>query len=266
MLHKFARRFTCINHITMTKYKCIIADDNILERDLIEMHLAKMPQLEILGAYEDGFEAQKFLANAEVDIVFSDIDMPNLNGFGLLKALKNPPVFIFISSHSEYAVESYNLDVIDFIIKPVTFERVFKAVNKAIEYIELKDTVVAKPGTTTFENENYFFIRESNDLVKLAFEDVAYIESMGDFSKIFTLDDKRHITLVSLKNLEAQLSPDYFTRVHKQYIINHHHISAISTDEMTIAHKYTVQLSPSYRPILLDKVVNKKIVTRHISK
>ncbi len=250
----------------MATYKCIIADDNILERDLLEMHLAKMPQLEISGAFEDGFEAQQFLSTGEVDIVFSDIDMPMLNGFGLLKALKKPPVFIFISSHSEYAVESYNLDVIDFIVKPVTFERVLKAVNKAIEYLGLKEANSVKAAPASLENEDYFFIRESNGLVKLAFEDVAYIESMGDFSKIFTLQDKRHITLVSLKNLEAQLPAAFFTRVHKQYIINHHHISAIGNDEMVVANKFTVQLSPTYRQALLDKVVNKKIVTRHLPK
>ncbi len=250
----------------MTKYKCIIADDNILERDLLEMHVSKMPQLEIVASVADGFEAQQVLANTEVDIVFSDIDMPLLNGFGLVKSLKKPPVVIFISSHAEYAVESYNLDVIDFVVKPVTFERILKSVTKAIEYIELKNAAPTRQVSMTLEKENYFFIRESNDLVKLHFEEVAYIESMGDFSKIFTLQDKRHITLVSLKNLEVQLPTEYFTRVHKSFIINHDHITAISNDEMVIATKFTLPLSPSYRQGLLDKVVNKKIVTRHLSK
>lgn len=250
----------------MDKYTCLIVDDNILERDLLEMHLSKMPQLEIVNALSDGFEAQQFLSKEEVDFVFSDIDMPMLNGLSLLKALKKPPVFIFISSHPEYAVESYNLDVIDFIVKPVTFDRLLKAVNKATEYMELKDASSARPAPATVEKEHYFFIKESSDLVKLEFENVAYIESMGDFSKIFTINDKKHITLVNLKNLEVQLPAEFFTRVHKQYIINHHHLSAISNDELTIADKFLISVSPTYRQILLEKVVNKKIVTRHLSK
>jgi len=246
-------------------YNCLIADDNMLERDALEMHLRKIPQLDITAVCENGLEALQAISAGHFDLVFSDIEMPELTGFGVLKSLKNAPVFVFISSHGEFAIESYNLDVIDFIVKPVTFERLLKAVNKAIEYLELKRNNGLKETPVT-ENDTYFFIKESNDLVKLEFEQVAYIESMGDFSKIFTLDDKRHITLVSLKNLELQLPPEYFTRIHKQYIINHHHISAISADEVKIAGKYIVSLSQAFRQELMSKVVNKKVVTRHIAK
>lgn len=250
----------------MVKYNCLIADDNMLERDALEMHLKKMPQLEITAVCENGLEALQAITSGDFDLVFSDIEMPELSGFGVLKSLKKAPVFVFISSHGEFAIESYNLDVIDFIVKPVTFERLLKAVNKATEYLELKRTTSLKEPVAAMENDTYFFIKESNDLVKLAYEQVAYIESMGDFSKIFTIDDKRHITLVSLKNLELQLPPDYFTRIHKQYIINHHHITAISVDEVKIAGKYLVSLSQSLRQELMNKVVNKKVVTRHIEK
>ena len=189
----------------MIKYRCLIAEDNLLERDLLEMYLRRIPQLEIAAMCENGLEAQQALASQDIDLVFSDIDMPVLDGFGLLRTLKKAPVFIFISSHSEYAVESYNLDVVDFMTKPVSFERLLKSVNKAIEYAELKTNALQKQLSITLEKENYFFIRESGDLVKLHFEEVAYMESMGDFSKIYSLQDKKHITLVNLKNLELQL-------------------------------------------------------------
>ena len=250
----------------MKKYKCLIADDNMMERDIMEMLISKIARLEIVAICENGLQAQQALTSQEVDIVFSDIDMPELSGIGLLKSLKNAPVFIFVSAHPEYAIEGYNLDVIDFIVKPVSLERVLKAANKAIEYLDLKKLSETKPPAVTLEDDNYFFIRESNDLVKLHFEEVAYIESMGDFSKIFTIDEKRHITLVNLKNLEMQLPPSCFTRIHKQYIVNHHHISAISTEELVVTSKYTLPLSQSLRQGLLDKVVNKKIVTRHTGK
>ena len=250
----------------MGKYNCLIADDNMLERDALEMHLKKMPQLEITAVCENGFEALQAISSGDFDLVFSDIEMPELTGFGVLKSLKKAPVFIFISSHGEYAIESYNLDVVDFIVKPVTFERLLKAVNKATEYLELKTNANPKEHGITASGENYFFIRESNDLVKMLYDEVAYIESMGDFSKIYTTKDKKHITLVSLKNLELQLPPEYFTRVHKQCIVNHHHVSSISADEVRLAGKFSIPVSQTFRQELLDKIVNKKIVTRHISK
>ena len=258
----------------MKKYKCLIADDSLMELDIMEMLLGKIGQLEIVAICDNGLKAQQVLASQEIDLVFSDINMPELSGISLLKSMaaghatrRKAPVFIFVSAHPEYAVESYDLNVIDYIVKPVSLERVLRSANKAIEYLDMKNMAEAKqPQAATIENDDYFFIRESNDLVKLHFDKVAYIESMGDFSKIFTVDDKRHITLVSLKNLEMQLPASRFSRIHKQYIVNHNHITAISADELVVNGKYTLPLSQSLRQSLLDKVVNKKIVTRHLSK
>jgi two-component system LytT family response regulator len=244
------------------KYTCLVVDDHMLERDALVMHIGKIDQLEILAVCADGLEAAKVLATTPVDIVFSDIDMPDLSGFGLVKSMK-PPVVIFISSHPEYAAESFNLDVVDFIVKPATLERVMRAANKAIEYINLKKT--STDNNSPLSNEiadDYFFIRESHDLIKIRFEEVTYIESMGDFSRIYTLEGKKHTTLVSLKNLEAQLPEQVFMRIHKQYIINYHHITAISTDDITLHHTYSVPFGNANRQTLMDKVVNKKIVTR----
>ena len=249
------------------KYKCIIADDSLMELDIMEMLVSKIGRLEIVAVCENGLQAQQVLTAQHIDIVFSDINMPELSGISLLKSLRNAPVFIFVSGHPEYAAESYDMDVIDYIVKPVTLERVLKSANKAIEYLDLKNPLILpKPAHAPLANDDYFFIRESNDLIKLHFEDVAYIESMGDFSKIYTTDDKRHITLVNLKNLEIQLPTAGFTRIHKQYIVNHHHITAISTDELVVNGKHTLPLSQSLRQGLLDKVVNKKMVTRHLTK
>ena len=244
-------------------YKCIIIDDSKLARDALKMHLSKMDQLEIVAVCDDGLSAQKVLTTTDIDIVFSDINMPGLSGTSLLKSLKTPPVFIFISSHPEYAVESFDLDVVDFMVKPASFERVVKSVNKAIEYIELKKRSPNKKTELPPDvKDDHFFIRESNALVKLYYADVAYIESMGHFSKIHTIKDKMHIALVNLKNLEKQLPSNIFIRVHKQYIINYHNISSISSYDITILNKYNVLLSQLYRQELLDKIGNEKIVTR----
>jgi len=250
----------------MKKYKCLIADDSPMELDIMEMLVGKIGRLEIVAVCDNSLKAQQILTSQEIDLVFSDINMPELSGIGLLKSLKKAPVFIFASAHTEYAIESYDLNVIDYIVKPVSLERVLKSANKAIEYLDLKNMSETRQPQAPHTDNDYFFIRESNDLIKLHFEDVAYIESMGDFSKIFTINDKKHITLVSLKNLEMQLPSTSFTRIHKQYIVNHNLITAISTDELVVNGKYTLPLSTSLRQALLDKVVNKKILTRHLTK
>jgi two-component system LytT family response regulator len=248
------------------KYTCLIADDNLLERDALEMHLKKIDRLQIVASCADGLEAAKVLGEQQVDIVFSDIDMPDMSGFGLLKSLRQAPVFIFISAHPEYAVESFALDVVDFMVKPVTLERIMKAANKAIEYIELKKLAASKQTAPEPANKNagddHFFIKGSNGLEKVMYDEVTYIESMGDFSKIFTTSDKKHVTLVSLKQLESQLPEDTFMRIHKQHIVNYHQITAISANDLTVHNTYTVPLGSSYKQQLMDKVVDKKIISR----
>ncbi|TCD08331.1 response regulator transcription factor [Pedobacter frigidisoli] len=248
-------------------YSCLIVDDNEIERDAITMHLKKIPSLNIIAVCTNGIEAAQILSTTSIDIVFSDIDMPELSGMELLKTLKNQTQFIFITSFSEYAAESFNLDAIDFIVKPATFERILKATNKAMEYIELKKRVEKLPlEDLTFDNEikdDYFFFRETKGITKLKYDDVIYIESMGDFSKLFTSNDK-HVILVSLKNLEKQLPSKIFKRVHKQYIINVNHIATLTNHEVHLNHKFVVPISAANRQELLEKSIDKKILSRFL--
>ena len=245
-------------------YKCIIVDDNEIERDALEMHLKKIPSLEIIKVCTSSIEAANFLSNNDVDLVFSDIDMPELSGTALLKSIKSKPLFVFITSHSEYAVESYDLDAIDFIVKPATFERILKSVNKSVEYLELKKQLNNEvfDGFDIRKNQDdFFYFRETKGISKLRYNDVIYIESMGDFSKLFTNTDK-HVILVSLKNLEKQLPNEIFTRVHKQYIINNNHIATLTNHEVHLNFGYIVPISASNRQELMEKSIDKKILSR----
>jgi two-component system, LytTR family, response regulator len=246
-------------------YSCLIVDDNEIERDAIEMHLKKIPSLNIIAVCSNGIEASQVLSTTSVDIVYSDIDMPELSGMDLLKSLKKQPLFIFITSFSEYAAESFNLDALDFIVKPATFERILKATNKAIEYIELRKQVNNLPAGNIEDktDDDYFFFRETKGITKLKYNDVIYIESMGDFSKLFTRIDK-HVILVSLKNLEKQLPSKIFSRVHKQYIINVNHIVTLANHEVHLEHNFLVPISASNRQELLEKSIDKKILSRFL--
>jgi len=245
-------------------YKCIIVDDHEIERDALEMHIRRISQLEIIAVCKNGIEAADVLLSNHVDIVFSDIDMPELSGIALLKSLKNHPLFVFITAHGEYAAESYNVDAIDFVVKPATFERILKAANKAVEYLDLKKQVVNIPEPVYDSKpitDDHFFFKETKGITKLKYNDVIYIESMGDFSKIFTANGM-HIILVSLKNLEKQLPKNYFARVHKQYIININHIVTLTNHEVHLNHNFVVPISASNRQDLLENAIDKKILSR----
>jgi len=256
------------------KYKCIIVEDNILERDALAMKIKKIDSLNLRAVLADGLQAITTLKNEEIDIVFSDIDMPDLSGIELLKSLKHPPVFIFISAHPEHAAESFELDVIDYIVKPVKIERLIKATDKAIEYILAKKKLqvespklvtvssAANGIVKTIDAQEYFFIKEKNTHIKLNMGDVLYIESMGDFSKIITTQQKTHFVLISLKNLEKQLPEKLFLRVHKQYIVNILHIQNISVTDIKLSSNDAIPVSIAYKQVLQDNVINKRSLTR----
>jgi DNA-binding LytR/AlgR family response regulator len=254
------------------KYKCLVVEDNMLERDALEVILKKIDNITVQACLSDGVQAVSYLKQHEIDIVFSDIDMPDLSGLELLRSMKHPPVFIFISAHSEHAAESFNLDVIDYIVKPAKLDRVIKATHKAIEYIEAKSKAVAESTrpqpqlaveyVKSIDAHEYFFVKEKNAYVKVDMGDVLFIESMGDFSRIMTHSQRSHFILVSLKNLEKQLPEKLFLRVHKQYIINILHVANISSAEIRLSNKTVVPISPVYRQQLLEEVVQKKTLTR----
>lgn len=254
-------------------YTAIIADDNLIERDALYLHLSRIDNIKIVAVCSNGEETATLLKKQEVDIVFSDIDMPLLNGINLLKGIKKPPVFVFISSYPEYAAESYNLDAIDYIIKPASFERVQKAVNKAIEYIEIKNNTKnysekIMPETqlpefgSQISTENFFFIKENNNYNKLNINEITHIESMGDFSKIHTIGKKKFVVLVSLKNIEKQLSPKIFRRIHRQFIINILQVEMVNHTEVQLLDKTLIPVSSSYRQNLIESVIERKLLKR----
>lgn len=249
-------------------YTILIADDNPVECDAAALILKKLPQTGSIITCEDGFQVQQALKKSKVDVVFSDIQMPGLDGLKMLRGLKDPPPFVFITSYSDFAAESFEVDALDFVVKPVTFERLSKAANKAFEYIELKKAArknsfveIDAPIGNSSLPDDYFFIRETKGITKLHYADVSYIESMGDFSKVFRSDGQTHIILSSLKSLEGQL-PDMFKRIHKQYIVNLEHVQTIARAEVFLANTISIPLSGAFRQELMTAFVNKEPIKR----
>jgi two-component system LytT family response regulator len=254
-------------------FSTLIVDDNLIERDALSLHLSKIPNIKIIAECQNALEVISFLERHTIDILISDINMPDLSGISLLKSMKNPPVCIFVSSYPEYAADSYDLDVIDYIVKPASYSRVLKAIEKATEYITLKRGAKNNTEPTSLSGiteeigaqistDHFFFIKENNGYTKLNLADILYIESMGDFSRFHTITQKKYVVLVGLKHIEKQLSPKLFRRIHKQYMINVLHVTTINGTEIILADKTSIPFSHAFRQNLIETMIEKKLLKR----
>lgn len=244
-------------------YRCIIIDDNEIDRGVTELHLRKIGELGLVSEFSSSVAALRFLLNNKVDIVFCDIVMPELSGIELLKSLPNPPLFIFISNFNEFGLEAFGLNAIDYIGKPLTFDRFLQAVKKSTELLKLKKIARENLSPLRTEEEDFFYFKEPKGISKLKYQDVIYIESKGDFSTIFTSTEK-HVVLVSLKNLDLQLPSHQFLRVHKQYIININHIVTLSTQQCFLDFDFSVPITPASRQYLLEHSIGKHTISRFL--
>ena len=244
-------------------YQCLIVDDNEIDRNIIEMHLRKIGEIGLVSICSSSVQALRFMLNNKVDIVFSDIKMPELSGIDLLRSLPNPPLFIFISNYREFGLDAYSVNAIDYIDKPIVFDRLLKATTKATDYLKLKARAEENLSQVKAVAEDFFYFKEPRGISKLKFYDVIYIESMGDFSKIFT-STEQHVVLVSLKNLDLQLPSNQFLRVHKQYIININHIVTLSTQKCYLDCDFSVPITNSSRQYLLENAIGKYTISRFL--
>ncbi len=199
------------------KYTCIIVDDEPLARQLLETHITDIAVLELIATFSSAIEANQFLNSNSVDFIFLDIQMPKLTGIDFLKALQSPPKVIFTTAYSEFALEGYELNVIDYLLKPITFERFCKATNKVIEILNLENEVKLIENVEL--KENSILIKSSHQLIKIDLSTILYIEGLHKYIKIVTTD-KKHTTLYSMTAVEADLPPDFFYRCHRSFIVN----------------------------------------------
>ena len=249
------------------KYKCLIVENNPLERDLLEMLLRKIELAEIVAICDDGIVAMQVLLREELDIVFTDIEMPELSGINLLKSLKNPPVFVFISAFGKFAVDGFDLDVADFILKPVTTYRLLKAFGKAKDlWDKRKQQVLPAETSVAQEEDGVFFARTSDGLQKLSLQSILFAESKANFSVLHMKDGHQHMILVGLKQLEDQLPSSHFVRIHKLFIINWHHVSIINKESLIVDGKHEVFIGPSYRQVLSEKIAGYQLLERRKDK
>ena len=210
---------------------CLIVDDEPLARNLLKEYVQKVSYLNLIGTCSDALEAADALRNNTVDLLFLDIQMPDLTGIALLKSLQRKPMVILTTAYSEYALESYDLDVVDYLLKPVTLERFLRAVDKAAERTVPEQGSQQK--AVTEKASPYIFVKDGTKLVKVGLEDIRYIEGLKDYVTIHT-KERKIISLQRLKALEEQLPADRFIRIHNSYIIAVHAIDVIHKNEVQI--------------------------------
>lgn len=210
--------------------RCIAIDDEPLALELLEDNISKVSYLKLEGSFSDPVEAVAAIQQQEIDLVFLDIQMPGLTGLQIIQSISKKPMFILITAYEKYALEGFNLDVVDYLVKPVPFDRFIKACSKAWELHLLR----SKTKTDTKEND-YFFINVDYTLLKVVFADVVYIEGLKDYVKIhLNSTPKPVVTRMSMKSLEDELPSEQFVRIHKSFIVSKKFITAVKKNSVFI--------------------------------
>lgn len=225
---------------------CLIVDDNKVARLMLRQLLEKAGTVSIIGECEDAISAKKSLEGTNVDILFLDVEMPGMTGLELLKLLAVKPLTILTTAKQGYAVEAFEMNVVDYLVKPFTMGRLLLAVEKALELLKEKDTQLGQVST------DFMFIKESKVIRKLNLNDIMWMEAKGDYVKVHVVG-KSHIIHSSLRALEDRLPPQQFIRVHRSYIIALNKIDYIE-DMVVHIHDAAIPVSDSYRELLLTKL------------
>lgn len=218
---------------------CIAIDDEPPALLLLTQYIAQFNQLQLVHTFSDAISGSEYLRNNPVDLLFIDINMPDITGLDLVKSLEQKPMIVFTTAYKKFALEGFELDAIDYLLKPVSPERFAKAVNKAVEYHQFKNQTVPQP----YEN---LFVYSEYKMVKIAAADIVYIESLEDYIRIHLKNDTRIMTLMTMKKVLDSLPPDKFSRIHRSYIVANEAVTTIHNRKATLSNEKELPISESY--------------------
>ena len=238
------------------KLKCIIIDDEPIARKILQEFIEEIDFLELSGEAENPLKAMPLLNDHDIDIVFLDINMPKINGIDFLKNLKTNASIIMTTAYAEYAVEAFGLDVLDYLVKPIAFDRFLKACNKAKEILELKKI----PHFQQTKTNDHFFIKCDSQIEKVFYSDLLYAEAMLNYVMLYT-NAKKMMVYVTIKSLEEQLPSDTFIKVHKSFIVNINKIKSIEGNILDIGNE-KITISQSLREKVITEIVKDKMIKR----
>ena len=227
----------------MTSFRCLIVDDEPIEREIIERYCAQLPYLEVCASVKNAIEENMVLQNERVDILFLDINMPVIDGLSFMKSLKHPPQVIFTTAYKEFAVDAFDLTACDYLLKPFSLERFMAATGKAIE--KLRNVPASPVSTTAPAADNFFFIRTDGKIYKIQHDQLLYAEASGNYTKLFTVTGML-MPAMTFSNIEELLPATEFARVHRSFIINKAHISHIEGNRVFVG-KTEIPIGSNYK-------------------
>lgn len=227
------------------KISCLVIDDEPLAIQVIRAHLDKIPGIEIISTFQNPVEALDMIKSIKIDLIFLDIEMPLLSGMEFLKTLQHPPKVIFTTAYRNYATESYELDVVDYLLKPISFTRFLKAINKYKNLVNIK---VTESKVKEAESNDHLYVNSNKKFIKLNFQDILYVESIKDYVKV-VLHDKSVITKDSISNFEYKL-PHEFLRIHRSFIVNTNKVTAFTKVDVEIDNR-EIPIGASYKDVVI---------------
>jgi two-component system, LytTR family, response regulator len=232
---------------------CIAVDDEPLALDLLEDNIRQVPYLQLRAKCRNAMEALAVMQQEPVDLIFLDIQMPGLTGLQFIQSLAVKPMVILLTAYEKYALEGFNLDVIDYLVKPVSFDRFLKACNKAWEFFKLKNQPAPQAGTENATEPGYFFVNADYSLVKVVVDEIVMIEALKDYIKIYLTHGKPLVIRMSMKVIEEKLPPKKFARTHKSYIVSLAQITSIRKG-LVLLGSTELPLSDNYKDALLERI------------
>jgi DNA-binding LytR/AlgR family response regulator len=232
--------------------KCIVLEDGIQDKQLLEEYCSKVSFINLVASFENAESAIQYLVDHKVDLIISDVEMPGLNGFQFLEVITEKPLIIFQTTHPSFAVEGFNVNAIDFLVKPYSFERFYKAANKAYS--------IYKKYTSSNEEE-YFYIKNRESLVRIDKKNISFVEAEENYCHINMLNDEKHIAIISLKKVEEQLGSG-FARISRSTLANMDYCIKINPDSVQLKSGIVLQLGPSFRKGLEDAFLKHRIWQR----
>jgi len=239
----------------MNQLNCVIIDDEPLARKGMKEYVADVDFLQLTGEFDNPLKAAELISRGEVQLLFLDIQMPKITGLEFFKTLQQAPPVIFTTAYPQYALEGFEVNALDYLVKPISFERFFKAVLKAKEYHEIRETNSREANASS-----YFFIKADNKLVKIFFDEVLYAEALQNYVTIHTVT-KKYMTYLTFKSVEEYLPPDQFLKVHKSYIVAASKIDTIEGNDIRIGQQH-IPISRNQKDEVMDKLLKGKFLKR----
>ena len=230
--------------------RCIIVEDELLAQQVIQSHLQKVQGFHLVGVCQNAREAAALLSEQQVDLIFLDIQLPGMSGLNFLRSLPDPPLVVFTTAYAEYALESYEFNVIDYLLKPISFERFSKTVNKIVD-----GRLFTQVQPVSTDEPDYMFIKSSNKFFKVKFAEILFVEGMRDYLKIHTREYQL-VTHQTMNEMEKVLAGQQFLRVHKSYLVGLQYIQSLQSNFITIG-KHTIPVGNTYKDKLMS-IVSKK--------